>query len=115
MNIPIITTDIIITIERIDHINKRHNNDYNNYGSYITEIIASPDYILEDNTPHTVILLKKIVSENENFALILRLHTKTDNPNYKNSILTFWKIRQRNYDKLVRNGKILFQRLDKLA
>ena len=42
------TDKLIITKERIEHINKRHKNDYDLYGSYMIEIINDQDYILQD-------------------------------------------------------------------
>ena len=40
------TLDIIITNERIEHINKRHPGDYEKYIIYLSNCIKNPDYIL---------------------------------------------------------------------
>lgn len=69
----IVTEDVIITDERIQHIKERHPNDFERFCTYIPEIIKNPDYILEANKPDTVFLLKKICIENEHFQLILRV------------------------------------------
>ena len=75
----------------------------------MTEIILRPDYIIEDIRPNTAMILKKILSEGEHFRLVLRLATSTDNPNYKNSVITFMKIREKEWNRLLRNKKILYK------
>ena len=49
----IVTDEVIITDERIAHIKERHPNDYERFISYIAEILADPDYIIEANKEHT--------------------------------------------------------------
>lgn len=44
----IITDKVIITDERIKHIKSRHGGDYEEYITYIPEVIGNPDYILQD-------------------------------------------------------------------
>ena len=39
----------------------------------------------------------------------MRLATSTDNPNYKNSVITFMKIREKEWNRLLRNKKILYK------
>lgn len=55
-----ITTDeVVITNERIQHINDRHPGDYEYIKWHIQEILDSPDYILEDtNKENTGLILK---------------------------------------------------------
>lgn len=43
----IVTDEVIITDERIEHIKERHPNDYERFCSYIPEMISNPDYIIE--------------------------------------------------------------------
>lgn len=102
-------SEVILTEERIRHIQSHHPNDYERYHSYMTEIILRPDYIIEDIRPNTAMILKKILSEGEHFRLVLRLAASTDNPNYKNSVITFMKIREKEWNRLLRNKKILYK------
>ena len=47
----IATDEVILTEERIAHIRQRHPGDYERYMQYIPEIVANPDYIIEDDRP----------------------------------------------------------------
>ena len=106
----IITTEVIITDERIEHIKARHPNDYENYSQHITSIIEDPDYIIEDNNPDSAILLKEITEGNERFQLVIRLSTSKNDSEWKNSVITFLKISERTWNKYLRNKKILYKR-----
>ena len=105
-----ITTDeVIITDERIEHIKERHPNDFEIYCEYMKEIIISPDYIIEANKPDTALVLKDFSEGNKQFKTILRLHTSKDNKGFKNSIITFMKINDKEWQRLIRNKKILYK------
>lgn len=106
----IVTDEVIITDNQIQHIKERHPNDYEQFSKYFKEIIENPDYILKSNMPNTAFLLKHIINEEITAQLILRLQTSTDPDNYKNSIITFLKISQKKLDKYLRNKKILYRR-----
>lgn len=106
-----ITTDeVIITDEQIQHIKDRHPGDYERFFGFFDEIISDPDYIIEARKPNTAILLKEVQIANEFFKLVLRLVVPTDNPNYKNSIITFMKIDKKTLERLIRNKKVLYKR-----
>ena len=93
-----ITTDeVIITEERIRHIKERHPNDYERY------------YILEDKV-HTALILKEIKEDDKLFRLVLRLSTSIDNPEYKNSVLTFMETNRKKWEQNIRNKKVLYRR-----
>ena len=81
-----ITTDeVIITEERIQHI--------------------------EANKPNTALILKEIIESDERqFKTILRLKTSKDNKVFKNSIITFMKINEKEWSRLIRNKRILYKR-----
>ena len=106
----IVTDEVIITNERIKHIKERHPNDYERYYEYLKEIVEHPDYIVEANKPNTALILKEIIeSEEKQFKTILRLRTSTDNPSFKNSIITFMKVNEKEWSRLIRNKKILYK------
>lgn len=105
----IVTDEVIITDERIQHIKDRHPNDYERFGTYIAAAIDSPDYIIEDKHPATAIVLKYIEENGERFRLSVRLVTSNDNPEYKNSVLTFLKINEKEWRRLIKNKKILYK------
>lgn len=106
----IITDEVIITDVQIKHIQERHPNDYERFSSYFAQIVEKPDYIIESKKPNTALILKEIQKENEVFKTVLRLATSNDNPQYKNSIITFMKIDEREWNRLLRNKKILYKK-----
>ena len=108
---PDITTDeVIITDEWISHIQKRHPGDYERFRSYLPQMISDPDYIIQDKRPHTAMVLKEIVENGEKFRLSLRLVTPDDDQAFKNSILTFLKIREKEWDRLIDNKVVLYKK-----
>lgn len=107
---PDITTDeVIITEERIRHIQERHPNDFERYKRYIMEIIEYPDYILEANKPNTAFLLKEIMENGERFELILRLAVQGDPDGRKNSVITFLRVEEKRYRRYLRTKNILYK------
>ena len=108
-----ITTDeVIITDKQIVHIQRRHKGDYEKYSKYFKSIIEQPDYIIRDEQPDTGVLLKEFIVENKRFQLILRLHTSNDNCEYKNSIITFFKVSKKKYNQYIRNKEIIWKEID---
>lgn len=103
------TNEVIITEERIQHIKEHHPNDYERYVEMLNDMYRNPQYILEDPSPSTAVILKEYSDTSEFFRMILRLATDEDDPAYKNSIITFMKINQRNFKKYLRNKKILYK------
>ena len=103
------TGEMIITEERIRHIQERHPLDFERYSGYLKEMIENPDYIIQDERPNTAIVLKQIEDHEERFRLALRIVTPADHPGYKNSVITFLKIREKEWDRLIRNKKILYK------
>lgn len=106
----IATDEVIITSERIQHIEERHPGDYEQFVKYIADILANPDYILEANKPNTGVILKEIEENGEKFKVILRVKVESDPAEYRNSILSFWQIGETTWKKNVKNKKILYKR-----
>lgn len=105
-----ITTDeVIITDERIQHIQERHPNDYERYAGYLKDIVEKPQYILEDKSPNTAVILNEYIENGERFRLVMRLAVPKDPPTYKNSVITFMEIGERKFKKYLRNKKILYK------
>ena len=103
------TDEVIITDERIAHIKERHPNDFERYCRYMREIIESPEYIIEANKPKSAMLLKTFTDGETVFKTVLRLTTSEDDPAFKNSIITFMKIDEKEYKRLVKNKKVLYK------
>ena len=105
----IITDEVVITEERINHIMERHPQDYERYCGYLKDIVVHPEYIIETNKPNTALILKSFSEKEEEFKTVLRLITSTDNKNYKNSVITFMKINQKEWKRLIKNKKVLYK------
>ena len=87
------TDEVIITDNQIQHIKDRH-----------------PDYIVETPKPNTALILKEIITEKEKIKTVLRLATSVDNKEYKNSIITFMKIDEKEWNRLLRNKRVFYKK-----
>jgi hypothetical protein len=103
------TDEVVITDERIQHIQERHPNDFERYSKYMADIVSDPQYILEANKPNTAFLLKEFEDAGEKFQLILRLAVEGDAPEHKNSIITFLRVEEKRYRRYLRTKKILYK------
>lgn len=106
----IVTDEVIITNERIQHIKDRHPNDYERFCGYLQEIVEKPQYIIESMKPNTALILNEFTDGKEKFKTVLRLTTSTDDPAFKNSIITFMKINEKEWSRMLRNKKILYKK-----
>lgn len=105
----IVTDEVVMTEERIEHIRKRHPNDYERFCTYIPRMIAEPDYIVQANKANTAVILKEIEENGEKFKLILRIKMQHDPADYRNSVLSFWHIGDTTWRKTLKNKKILYK------
>lgn len=77
---------------------------------YIPQIIQELDYIIAASKPHTAVILKMIEENGERFKAILRLKVKKDPSHYGHSIISFWRIGDATWKKILRNKVILYRR-----
>ena len=105
----IVTDEVVMTEERIEHIRKRYPNDYERFCTYIPRMIAEPDYIVQANKANTAVILKEIKENGEKFKLILRIKMQHDPADYWNSVLSFWRIGDTTWRKTLKNKKILYK------
>ena len=108
VNEHLITNEVIITEERIQHIQERHPGDFERYVSYLKQIIEDPDYILEANKPNTAVLLKEFEQQEERFKMILRIRVESDPVGYKNFVLSFFYIWETSWRKTLIHKKFLY-------
>lgn len=106
----IVTDEVIITGERIQHIKERHPKDYEMIESILDEAIKKPSYILEDEGHlNTGLVLKLINDKNMRFQIVIKIHTSSDGSNFKNSIISAWKISEKRWESYINNKKILYK------
>ncbi|MDE7230800.1 MAG: hypothetical protein K2N56_10010 [Oscillospiraceae bacterium] len=105
------TDDVIITNVQIEHIDKRHPGNFEEIRPFLKEALSAPDYILQDgNNGNTGLVLKNIKTEGLNFQIVLRLRTSSDPEDYKNSIISAWKISDSRWKNYINNKKVLYKR-----
>ena len=103
------TDEVIVTNERIEHIKSHHPEDYELFERYGKDCIADPDLIISDEkNAGTAFLIKKL--PNTNLNVVLRLVLENEDSKLKNSVMTFWRIRKRNVEKLIEKNQILYKK-----
>ena len=103
------TDEIIITNERLDHIQLRHPQDFELFEKYGVDTIHNPDVIIKDRkNSGTVFMIKRLPETNVN--IVVRLALETDNKGLKNSVMTSYRVRDKNLKKLEEKNKILYKK-----
>ena len=105
----IYTDEIIITNERICHIKERHPEDYFLFEQYGKECVDSPDLVIKDiKHKGTVFMVKKLPETNLN--VVVRVVLENDDHKLKNSVMTFYRIREKNLKKLIEKNGLLYKK-----
>ena len=106
----IVTDDVIITENQMQHILDRHPEAYKEVIDYLSDIIQEPDLIIKDKQKNTGLVVKKIKTGNEYAQMVLRICTSNDDPNYKNSVISCWEISEKRLQNYLRNKTILYKK-----
>lgn len=103
------TDEIIVTNERINHIKERHPEDYFLFEKYGQESVTSPDLVVKDiKHAGTIFMVKRLPETNLN--VVVRVVLETDDSGLKNSVMTFYRIREKNLKKLIEKNGILYKK-----
>ena len=100
--------DVVLTKRQLQHIGEKHPDVSTNFDRYFPHILENPDYIIESDKPGTAILLYRLPDNDKIGKAVLRLATTDDNPCYKNSIITFMCIDDKELARILRNKKIVY-------
>lgn len=104
------TDEVIITDERIQHIKERHPNHYEIIKPFLNDALSSPDYIIKDNKrDNTALILKQITHKDLKFQVVLKLKTSENNSEFKNSIISAWKINNIRWANYLRNKNVVYK------
>ena len=104
----IITTDVVLTDERKNHIYQEHINDYDIIMKNLAKVVQNPREILEDfKNKNTIFLINKVLKDSLN--VVIRLNTTNDIKHPKNSIMTAWIVRDSNLKKIRKRNKIIYK------
>lgn len=103
------TDEIIVTNERLEHIKTRHPEDYSLFEKYGAKTVESPDLIIKDfKNENTIFMVKSL--DDTNLNVVAKLILDTDETDYKNSVMTFYRIRNKNLVKLEKKNKTLYKK-----
>ncbi|MCD8340641.1 MAG: minor capsid protein [Clostridiales bacterium] len=106
----IASDEVVITERQIEHIKERHPGDYEICEKWAETIICDPDYIIRSEKPNTAVVLRQVEENEKQYRLVLRLKTSEDPVNYKNSIITFQKVKEKEWRRLLKNKETLYKR-----
>ena len=100
------TDEIVVTNEREAHIKARHPEDFELFQKYGAETVNNPDFIIRDGKNQgTVFMVRKLPDVNLN--VVVRVALEIDEEGLKNSVMTFYRIRERNLRKMIEKNSIL--------
>lgn len=103
--------EVIITDERINHINERHPQIFLSIFPYLRQAIENSDFIIADKKyVNMCLILKSVETKNLLFEVVLHIHTSIDDPMFKSSILSAWTISRARWNNYIKNRKILYSR-----
>ena len=105
-----ITDEVIITEEQLSHIREKHPEAYQDTLLYVKDVLDDPDYIFKDKKENSGIVVKKIINEEEHSLLVIKIITSKDNKDYKNSVITAWKITEKRLNNYIRNKNIIYKK-----
>lgn len=104
------SSEVILMDERAIHIQEKHPEDWNLFDRYAQRTVENPDFILKDSKHrNTVFMIGKTDDSNVNVVIRLAVSGEDDKA-YKNSIMTFYRIRESNLKKLIERSKTLYIR-----
>ena len=111
----LITDEVIFTYERLNHVEAKRIQLFNEVKKFLPDILYDPDYIYKDwnNRDNTLVLIK-FLNKRFNLNVVLKIAIQNDEKHTKNSIITMIKIGNKTFNKIKRNKKenLLFKKLD---
>ena len=102
------TDEVIVTDERIRHIIERQPQDYKLFLEYGVFAVTNPDYIIKDGKcDGTIFMIKRLIDTNIN--VVVRVALSTDKKGLKNSVMTSYRLRDRNLKRMMEKNEILYK------
>ena len=103
------TDETIITDERFAHIMRNHPQDVALFEYYGKFCVEQPDMIVQDvKNKGTIFMIKKL--SDTNLSVVVRLVLQGEDDTRKNSVMTFYRIREKNLEKLINKNKLLYSK-----
>ena len=108
------TDEVIVTDERIEHIIERHPQDYELFLEYGVSTVTNPDFIIKDSKCNgTIFMVKRLT--NTNINVVVRVALSIDKRGLKNSVMTSYRLRDRNLKKMLERNEVLYKKIDNLC
>lgn len=104
------TNDVILMHERLKHVKSTHFEDYKLFSKSLKTVIVDPDYVIEDKTHRGTVFYVKRLS-NSNVNVVVRLALSSDKNGRKNSIMTFFRIRESNLAKMINKNSVIYKKV----
>lgn len=102
------TKSVVLTKEREKHIKEGHPDDYILFEKHSKRILEAPNCILKDSkNANTVFVIKHV--EETNMNIVVKLAVVGDDAHPQNSIMTAYRIRDKNVEKLKKKHKTLYK------
>ncbi|MDO4309010.1 MAG: PBECR2 nuclease fold domain-containing protein [Eubacteriales bacterium] len=106
----IVTDEVIITDNQIQHIKDRHPDSYLKSIEHLKNALEDPDFIIEDKHKSTGLVVKSLDTEEGHTQIVLRVCTSEDPKGYKNSIISSWEISEKRLQNYLRNKRVLYKK-----
>lgn len=105
-NKELITEDVIFTYERVNHVEAKRLQLYDEVRKILPEALYNPDRIYKDwnNRKNTFVMIKSLDIESK-LNIVLKVAIENDDKHPKNSIITMIKIGQKTFKKIDNNKK----------
>ena len=102
------TNEVIVTDERMEHIMERHPQDYKLFLEYGVSTVTNPDLIIKDGKcDGTIFMVKRLADPNIN--VVVRVELSTDKKGLKNSVMTSYRLRDRNLKKMMERNEVIYK------
>lgn len=103
------TDETIVTDERRMHIMERHPLDYDLFLKYGYLAVTQPDIIVKDEKRiGTIFMVKKLIDTN--ISVVVRVALNTDKDGLKNSVMTSYRLRDKNLKKMLERNQVLYKK-----
>lgn len=116
LNIALTTEEVIFTFERMQHVEHKRMQLYEEIKEILPNAIYYPEYIYKDwNSRDNTLIFIKSINEKSKLNVVIRIALVNDEKHPKNSIMTIIKIGEKTFKKIRKNkcDNLLFEKLDK--
>ncbi len=104
INVNLITEDVILTFERLGHVEEKRVQLYNEVMNILPNAIYNPDFIYKDwNNRENTLVLISCINDEEKLNIVIKIAIENDEKHTKNSIITMIKIGEKTFKKIQKN------------